>query len=284
MTSCHQQTKNTTFGHSFPNPHDRNMALTAHEQDNIQLVWNGMTAILETKDEATVETSFAEDFIQHNPWAKDGIDHVKEMLAFDFGYQPIRWIADGDLMVYHGYYTAPNPLGDYPLLCVDMWRIENGKIQEHWDALAPMPSAHVTNATTGGGNGEANVSAAYVAANKATVKRFLDHVLNRGRIDQLTALVNSDYVYHHETMGALKGLAVLEDHIINKNGGRLLHDTKALAASGDLAMSHAHFFGEEERVAFNWFRMDSDSKIIEHWSVEQPITPLDQIANEHPHF
>ena len=27
-----------------------------------------------------------------------------------------------------------------------------------------------------------------------------------------------------------------------------------------------------------------DAKIAEHWSVEQPITPLEEVANEHPHF
>ena len=258
--------------------------LSTQEQDNIQLVWEGMGAILETKNEAKVEASFAEDFIQHNPWAKDGIAHVKEMLQFDFGYKAIRWIADGDLMVYHGYYTAPNPLGDYPLLCVDCWRIEDGQIKEHWDALAPMPEGHVHNATTGGGNGEKAVSEAHRNANKTTVRRFLDHVLNRGRLDQIEALVSPDYIYHHETDGELQGQTVLHDHIADKHGGRMLHDNKLLVASGDLVMAHSHYFGQNERVVFDWFRLDDNNKIAEHWSVEQPITPLEEVANEHPHF
>lgn len=260
------------------------MALSSEEKQNIQLVWDGMGAILDTKNEQVVENSFAEDFIQHNPWAKDGIAHIKEMLAFEFGYKPVRWIADDDIMVYHGYYTAPNPLGDFPLLCVDMWRIEDGKIKEHWDALAPMPETHVENATKGLGNGEVEIDNDDVKANKATVKRFLDHVLNRGRIDQLPSLVSTDYIYHHETEGALKGYAVLEDHIVNKNEGKMLHDNKVLVASGDLVMAHSHYFGENERVVFDWFRLDDDHKIAEHWSVEQAITPLEEVANEHPHF
>ncbi|GAB5518015.1 MAG: hypothetical protein RhofKO_02660 [Rhodothermales bacterium] len=260
------------------------MALTPQEKGNIQLVWDGMAAILDTKDQATVDASFADDFIQHNPWAKDGIAHVKEMLAFDFGYKPIRWVADGDVMAYHGYYTAPNPLGANPLLCVDMWRIEDGKIKEHWDALAPLPQDQVANATAGGGNGERAISSEDRADNKATVRRFLDHVLNRGHIHQLAALVSPSYVYHHETEGALQGLAVLEDHIVNQHGGRMLHDNKMLLASGDLVMAHSHYFGDNERVVFDWFRLDDQHRIVEHWSVEQPITPLDQVANAHPHF
>lgn len=258
--------------------------LTLQEKQNIQLVWDGMGAILESKNEAKVEASFAEDFIQHNPWAKDGLAHVKEMLQFDFGYKPVRWVADGDIMAYIGYYTAPNPLGEHPLLCVDAWRVENGKIQEHWDALAPMPQAQVDNATKGGGNGEKEVTEATRNANKRTVRRFLDHVLNRGRLDMIADFVADDYVYHHETEGALSGIAVLKDHVENKNGGRMLHDNKLLLASGDLVMAHSHYFGDNERVVFDWFRLDDQFKIAEHWSVEQPITPIEEIANIHPHF
>ena len=258
--------------------------LSTQEQANIQLVWEGMGAILEHKNEAQVEATFAEDFIQHNPWAKDGIAHVKEMLQFDFGYKAIRWVSDGDIMAYHGYYTAPNPLGDYPLLCVDCWRVEDGKIKEHWDVLAPMPEAQVTNATAGAGDGEKAVSEATRQANKATVKRFLDHVLNRGRLDLIADLVSPDYIYHHETEGELKGQAVLQEHIQTKNGGRMLHDNKLLLASGDLVMAHSHYFGANERVVFDWFRLNESGKIAEHWSVEQPITPLAEVANEHPHF
>lgn len=206
------------------------------------------------------------------------------MLQFNFSYQPVRWIADGDIMAYHGYYTAPNPLGNHPLHCVDAWRVENGKIQEHWDALAPLPEAQLQNAIAGEGDGEKEVSQATRAAHKATVRRFLDHVLNRGRLDQISNLVSEKYVYHHETEGAQQGLAVLEDHIKEKNGGRMLHDNKRLLASGDLVMAHSHYFGKNERVVFDWFRMDKHQKIAEHWSVEQPITPLEEVANEHPHF
>lgn len=257
--------------------------MSTQEQKNLQIVWDGMAAILENKNEEKVEANFAPDFIQHNPWAQDGIEHIKEMLAFEFGYQPIRWIIDGDIMAYHGYYTAPNPLGDYPLLCVDTWRIENGKIKEHWDALAPMPQAAVDLATAGGGNGELEVSQETRMANKTIVKRFLDHVLNRGRLDQIQELVSEAYIYHHESAGEMKGHSVLLDHIQNKNGGRMLHDNKLLLGSGDLVMAHSHYFGENERVVFDWFRL-ADGKIAEHWSVEQPITPLEEVANAHPHF
>ena len=257
--------------------------LSQQEKQHIQLVWDGLDAILKDKSEAGIDATFAEDFIQHNPWAGDTIVHLKEMLAMDFGYKPIRWVSDDDIMAYHGYYTAPNPLGEHPLLCVDAWRVENGKIQEHWDALMPLPNEQLQKAIAGGGDGEKEVTDETVKANKAVVKRFLDHVLNRGRLVEIDTLVSDNYVYHHETEGELTGKAVLVDHIEKKNGGRMLHDNKLLLASGDLVMAHSHYFGDNERVVFDWFRLE-DGQIAEHWSVEQVIEPWENVANNHPHF
>ncbi len=260
------------------------MSLTNQEKNNIQLVWNGMDAILKTKDERGVDHAFARDFIQHNPWAQDGIAHVKEMLAFEFSYVPVRWVAEGDTMAYHGYYTAPNPLGDNPLLCVDAWRIENDKIQEHWDALVPMPTDWVNQATRGGGDGEIEVSPDRRKANKDNVRRFLDHVRNRGRLDLIEELIAEDYIYHHERAGEQRGRAFVKECIANSENGRMLHETKMVLSSGDMVMAHGHYFGQDERVVFDWFRLNENTMIAEHWSVEQPVTPLDQVANRHPHF
>ncbi|MEO1628596.1 MAG: nuclear transport factor 2 family protein [Bacteroidota bacterium] len=257
--------------------------LSKEEKQNIQLVWDGMGAILETKDKAVVDASFAKDFIQHNPWAKDGIEHIHEMLQFNFGYKPIRWVADADIMAYHGYYTAPNPLGEYPLLCVDAWRIEDGKIQEHWDALAPMPEELLQQAIAGNGNGEKETSLEKRVRNKATVRRFLDRVCNRGQVEEIDRLLAEDYVYHHPSKGTLSGKASLQQ-LLEQEGGRMPHDNKLLLASGDLVMAHSHFFGSNERVVFDWFRLDESGQVAEHWSVEQAMTPWEEVANDHPHF
>ncbi|QLG44456.1 nuclear transport factor 2 family protein [Costertonia aggregata] len=257
--------------------------LSEQEKNNIQIVWYGLDAILKDKSESGIDTNFAIDFIQHNPWAGDTIVHLKEMLQMNFGYKPVRWVSDGDIMAYHGYYTAPNPLGEHPLLCTDVWRIENGKVQEHWDALMPLPDEQLQNAIAGAGDGEKEVSDDIRKKNKASIKRFLDHVLNRGRLVEIDSLVSTDYIYHNEMDGELRGKEVLKDHIVSKMGGRMHHDNKLLLASGDLVMAHSHYFGEKERVVFDWFRMD-DGKIAEHWSVEQAIEPWENVANDHPHF
>ncbi|MEL6561359.1 MAG: hypothetical protein AAFQ94_24435 [Bacteroidota bacterium] len=67
------------------------MALTTAETSNIKIVFDGLDAILKHKDEKGIDDNFHEGFIQHNPWAKDTSEHLKEMLQMDFGYQPVRW-------------------------------------------------------------------------------------------------------------------------------------------------------------------------------------------------
>jgi predicted SnoaL-like aldol condensation-catalyzing enzyme len=85
----------------------------------------------------------AEDYVQHNPQAGNGLQAVKEF------FRPIgpvdvdvyRVIADGDLVAAHSHYKTFNMAG------VDIWRFDDdGKMIEHWDVLQPVPE------TTASGN------------------------------------------------------------------------------------------------------------------------------------
>ena len=68
--------------------------LSELEKKNIQLVKDAMDGILVHHDERSVEKYFHPTFVQHNPWAKDGAAHVKEMCAFTFGLRAERWGRD----------------------------------------------------------------------------------------------------------------------------------------------------------------------------------------------
>jgi predicted SnoaL-like aldol condensation-catalyzing enzyme len=101
------------------------------------------TAFNDHKPAEAVEKYVGGSYRQHNPMAADG------SLAFiDFvsGYAKAnpklkvdikRMIAEGDLVVTHVHITTSDK--DRGLAAMDIFRLENGKIVEHWDVVQPVP-------------------------------------------------------------------------------------------------------------------------------------------------
>ncbi|MDQ4071035.1 MAG: nuclear transport factor 2 family protein [Actinomycetota bacterium] len=82
-------------------------------------------------------------YIQHNPQAPDGPD---AFIAFVEGFTQQfpdaridvrRVVAEGDLVVTHSLLTVGAT--DRGTAAVDIFRLEDGKIVEHWDVLQPVP-------------------------------------------------------------------------------------------------------------------------------------------------
>ena len=83
------------------------------------------------------------NYRQHNPHAADGSNGV---LAYASGYLKAnpnlrlefkRIIAEGDLVVVHSF-LKPNS-SDLGRAVVDIFRVEDGKLVEHWDVIQPVP-------------------------------------------------------------------------------------------------------------------------------------------------
>jgi predicted SnoaL-like aldol condensation-catalyzing enzyme len=89
------------------------------------------------------ETYVHEDYIQHNPLAPDGRAAAIAALEPYFASQPDavrevhRIIVDGDLAAIH-VRSRQNPQ-DRGFAIVDILRLENGKIVEHWDVIQAVP-------------------------------------------------------------------------------------------------------------------------------------------------
>jgi predicted SnoaL-like aldol condensation-catalyzing enzyme len=82
------------------------------------------------------------EFVQHSPDAPSGRDaylaHLEEA-AFNGGSCDIRLvIADGDYVAVHHHLTLRGDDGP-GLAVVDLWRLEDGKLVEHWDVEQPVP-------------------------------------------------------------------------------------------------------------------------------------------------
>ena len=91
-------------------------------------------------------------YVQHNPNAADGPEGLKALyrvparqVARRTHSDVIRVFADGDYVVQH-VHSVPTP-GSRGNAIVNIYKLENGKIVEHWDVIQPVPEKSANNNT-----------------------------------------------------------------------------------------------------------------------------------------
>ena len=118
------------------------------DKANLRLVKQIYEKVLGPIDSRAVDALFDPSYIQHNPNAATGSQGLKEMLdraKVEYpkgrrhrGEAPAR--RNGDLVAAH-VHVVFNP-GDAGFAVVDIFRIANGKIAEHWDVVQPIDRQH----------------------------------------------------------------------------------------------------------------------------------------------
>ena len=110
---------------------------------NKELVLAFYRRMIGEKDPEAARGYMGETYTQHSPYAKDGFEGVAEFArAFkrdfpDHHYEVKRVIAEGEFVVLHLHgKSGPNPHGE---AVVDIFRVRNGKVIEHWDVIQPLP-------------------------------------------------------------------------------------------------------------------------------------------------
>ena len=112
-------------------------ALAADLEANKKIVVDFYEKGLNQKDFDAAAKYFGTRYTQHNPSAPDGIEGFKRLVAFlkekfpNSHSEIKRVIAEGDFVVLH-VHSVREP-GQRGRAIVDMFRLENGKIAEHWD-------------------------------------------------------------------------------------------------------------------------------------------------------
>ena len=90
-------------------------------------------------------------YIQHNPYVADGKAPFVNYFTQYFKEHPQakstikRVIADGDLVVLHVHSTQNAQ--DRGEAVVDIFRVEQGKIVEHWDVIQSIPAEYANRNT-----------------------------------------------------------------------------------------------------------------------------------------
>ena len=102
---------------------------------NKALVHKALIGIFNDRDFSLLDKIFAPDYIQHNPTVATGRAGLKEIaphLSPELHYTPGIIVSEGDYVMIHGRYIGWGPK---PLVGVDIFRIVDGLLREHWDVL-----------------------------------------------------------------------------------------------------------------------------------------------------
>jgi predicted SnoaL-like aldol condensation-catalyzing enzyme len=115
---------------------------SATEKRNKEIVLDFYEKALNQKDFAAA-SAYLGTYTQHNPNAADGPEGLKSFLAFlkekyPQSHSEIKQVfTDGDYVILHVFaLREPGTRGN---AIVDIFRLKDGKIEEHWDAVQPIP-------------------------------------------------------------------------------------------------------------------------------------------------
>ena len=121
----------------------RTVGEDARGELNKQVVLAFYEAGLNRKDVAAASRYVGQRYVQHNPTASDGRDGFADFVRYlratypDAHSSVRRTFVEGDFVILH-VLERLRP-GDRGNAIVDIFRLERGRIVEHWDVKQPIP-------------------------------------------------------------------------------------------------------------------------------------------------
>jgi predicted SnoaL-like aldol condensation-catalyzing enzyme len=112
-----------------------NMAETK-ESRNKALVLKAFDTLFNRRDYAQAERYWSPGYIQHSAHIKPGREGLFALIKTappTLRYEPGAIVADGDLVMVHGRFSGMGQPVNW--VVVDILRIENGILAEHWDVI-----------------------------------------------------------------------------------------------------------------------------------------------------
>lgn len=115
----------------------------AKEEANRKVVLDFYEKGLNRKDADAAIALMGDRYVQHNPNAADGPEGFRKFIGFlkekfpNSKSEIKRSFVDGDYVILHVH--AVREPGTRGSAIIDVFKLENGKIVEHWDVVQPIP-------------------------------------------------------------------------------------------------------------------------------------------------
>lgn len=229
---------------------------------------------------ATEPHQYAGTYKQHNlaiPTGLEGLLSVVKILPAGTGkVNTVRAFQDGNYVVTH---TEYNFFG--PKIGFDVFRFENGKIQEHWDNLQVNPEkANPSNRSMIDGPTEIK-DRNKTEKNKALAKSFVTDILLKGDVEKLKKYDFGDNYLQHNP--------VIADHVSGlvsalekwkKDGVVIKYNSikKVLGEGNFVLVMSEGLFDNKPAAYYDLFRIEND-RIAEHWDTIEEIPSKENWKN-----
>ena len=126
-------------------------AASPQQEANRKAVLDFYEKGLNQKDADGAIAYMGDRYVQHNPNAADGPEGFRKFIGFlrekfpNSRSEIKRSFVDGDYVILHVHAVRePGARGN---AIIDVFKLENGKIVEHWDVVQPIPENPANNNT-----------------------------------------------------------------------------------------------------------------------------------------
>ncbi|MEM7048197.1 MAG: nuclear transport factor 2 family protein [Acidobacteriota bacterium] len=241
-----------------------------------QIVLSAFAALFSDFDPQAAEQHLAPGYVQHNPAVPTGAAPILGLLPAlrDSGLkvETHRVLADGDYVALHNTYRNAQAFGADEMVAFDIFRVEDGRVAEHWDNLAAVTPPNPSGRSQTDGPTEIS-DRDQTAANKALVSDFVATVLRDGEVDRITDFVSTETYLQHNSQIAdgLEGLGAALAAWAEQGITMSYRETHLVIAEGNFVLTASEGdLGGETMAFYDLFRV-ADGKIVEHWDVISPI-------------
>jgi predicted SnoaL-like aldol condensation-catalyzing enzyme len=278
---------------------------------NKRLVFDMWRSIVNAGHVELADDMLQEGYIQHSPVLPTGRAGFKTIFSAverrgipELVAPPlVTIIAEGDLVVMALSEDFPEPGGEgrYATTHFNLFRVEGGRLAEHWHSVQAAPGPNLPPAAEGGPQPVTGISGAAqtqllqaadrrLAANKRLVFDAWRRTIDAGREDMVDLYFAKDFVDHDPNAGA--GREAFRSQVAARADApvrtALRAPIVAIVAQGDLVtlvtrLEHPHPARKGQVYTTTWFDMFriEGGRIAEHWNgATKPGAPPERYGNE----
>jgi predicted SnoaL-like aldol condensation-catalyzing enzyme len=223
---------------------------------NRTLVAKAIDDLFIQKDLTAIDRYWSDPYLQHNPIAKSGVSTFRSLMSSlvssaSFQYTRLLTLSDCELVVVYGRYAQTGVI-------FDMFRVQAGKIMEHWDSDANQASE--------ASGVDALDETAVTAASRQLFSEFARSVLVGGNTGPIADYLSAGFVEHR---GAAAGPTAFTQYLSTQN----ISYTKVhhLIADGNYVFALSE--GKRGSSAYGFydlFRVEG-GKLVEHWDSRRAV-------------